>query len=124
MRRIADTVSDAVRYKEFSPTGAPSPCSLSTAASVCSLTMNPEFKDQADAIYRDRVRRARALTPVERLTDALEMLDEVWTTMRAGIRSQFPHADETEVHRIFQARLRRLRQVSDAGIFRPVEPAT
>ena len=79
--------------------------------------MNPEFKDLADSIYRDRVRRARELTPAERLTDALEMLDRVWATMRGGIQAQFPKADEAEVHRIFQARLRRLRQVSDHGIY-------
>ncbi len=43
--------------------------------------------------------------------------------MEAGIRHQFPGADDDEVRRILRERIDRLRRVEEYGIYRRVEDA-
>ena len=83
--------------------------------------MNPEFKDLADAIYRDRVRRARSMTPGERIVEGMQLFDGVLKRMEGGVRSQFPQATESEVRDILDKRLLRLRQVADYRLIERVK---
>ena len=53
----------------------------------------------------DRVRRARAASPEEKLLDGPRLFDRVCRIMKDGIRMQFPDADEEEVRRILLQRL-------------------
>jgi len=86
--------------------------------------MNPEFKELADDLYRRRVLRARALTPEQRLTATLDLMEETRPMVKAGIQALHPQASEEEVRAILRERLRRLRRVSDAGLFhRPTQAA-
>lgn len=75
----------------------------------------------ADAIYRDRVERARRQPSWEKFQDALRLHDEVIQRNKAGIRHQFPDADEARVHEILLERLKKLRQVHERGLYRPIE---
>ena len=82
--------------------------------------MNPEFKELADDLYHRRVLRARAMTVEERLLEALELQDCANAMMRGSVKLQFPDASESEVDRITLERKRRLRSVSDRGIYRTI----
>ncbi|WP_395745681.1 hypothetical protein [Prosthecobacter sp.] len=82
--------------------------------------MNPEFKELADDIYRRRVLRARAMTPGERLAEALELTDQMLEMVKAGMQAMHPEADEAEINRLLEQQRERLRRVSDHGIFQPV----
>ncbi|MCK4341053.1 MAG: hypothetical protein KAY37_04940 [Phycisphaerae bacterium] len=67
-----------------------------------------------DALYREEVAHARAMSIEEKLRAGGELFDEVCERMRAGIRSQFPDADGENVEQILRRRLdiiRHLEQV-------------
>jgi hypothetical protein len=84
------------------------------------MTSHPDaaqLKELQDAIYREKVLRARKMTESERLAAALEQIDFAFIAMRDGVRMQFPHADEAEVERVLAARLEKLRRMDDRGLF-------
>lgn len=85
--------------------------------------MNPEFKELADDIYRRRVLRARALTPEQRLLHVFELQDEANAMMMGGVTLQFPNASPAEAVAILSERRRRLRVVSDHGLYRATAAA-
>ena len=58
-----------------------------------------------DDIYRERILRARATSPEEKLLDGPRLFDRVCRTMKDGIRMQFPDADEEEVRQTLLQRL-------------------
>lgn len=76
-----------------------------------------EIRETADAIYREKVRRARALTVGERVATGIELFEGALGMMRDGIRHQFPAASPEEVEDRLGARLKRLRQVGEAGLY-------
>ena len=78
----------------------------------------------ADAIYRDRVARARRQPSWQKFRDALQLHDEVIQRNKAGIRHQFPDADESRVHEILLQRMQRLRRVQEQGLYQPVEESS
>jgi len=59
-----------------------------------------------DASYNDRVERSQRMSPEERFYGTLEMIDLSRELMLAGIRMQFPDADDARVREIFTERLR------------------
>ena len=67
--------------------------------------MPGEFQSLADAIYRDRIRRARATPPEERLLDGALLFDFACGQTLAGIRHQHPDWDEAQVRRDLLRRL-------------------
>ena len=82
--------------------------------------MESDIKALADAIYVDRVRRARALSIGERIDTSIELFEGSLGLMRDGIRAQFPEKSAQEVETILRQRLRRLRQIHEQGIYRPL----
>lgn len=82
--------------------------------------MSEPTKELADAIFRDRVLRARKTPPEQRMKDAFELYERACGLMRDGIRHQFPDADEAEVEAILRKRLKRLRQIEEHGIYHDV----
>lgn len=82
-----------------------------------------QIKELADAIYVEKIRRARAMPRSKKMGWGGILFGEVCGRMRAGIRSQFPQADEAEVESILRKRLDRLAAVEEAGIFRKPETA-
>jgi hypothetical protein len=62
-------------------------------------------KALADEIYRDRVELARRTPPADKVLGSLEQFEITTKIMVAGIRSQFPDADEHRVQEILRERL-------------------
>ncbi len=71
-----------------------------------------------DEIYRERVMRAREMSPSDRVREGLALFDRTCCVMADGIRHQFPDADEQRVGEILRQRLdlaRRLDAPSGEG---------
>ena len=69
-------------------------------------------KELIDAIYRERVLRARRTPPEEKILAGPRLFDYACRITKDGIRSQHPDASEQEVEQILLQRLalrRRLR---------------
>ncbi len=72
-----------------------------------------DLESLQDDIYREKVLRARAMTPREKLSATFELTNQVLKRMRAGAMWQLKIEDE-DVGRLENAkRIARLRQVSD-----------
>jgi hypothetical protein len=71
-----------------------------------------------DAIFLEKVRRARLIPPGEKLFNGLELFEEVEERMRAGVRQQFPGVSEEEIEQRLRQRFARLRQIEEHGIYR------
>jgi hypothetical protein len=79
-------------------------------------------KELIDAIYRERVLRARATPPEEKLLDGPRLFDQACRIMRDGIRDQYPDADERRVQEILLERLALLRRLEEPPtLFQPLE---
>jgi hypothetical protein len=63
------------------------------------------IKELADAIFRERVRRAREMSPEEKLMAGPRLFDMACKVMADGIRDQYPDADEEQVQKILRERL-------------------
>jgi hypothetical protein len=82
--------------------------------------MDDTIKPLADAIYADKVRRARRLSIAERIGTGFELFEGAVGLMRDGVHSQHPSMAAPEVDALIRRRLRRLRQVADFAVYRPV----
>jgi hypothetical protein len=76
-----------------------------------------DIKPLADAIYADKVRRARNAPFSQKMGWGPELFAEACVRMRAGIRYQFPDATEEDLGALLLQRLKRLRQVAEHGIY-------
>lgn len=56
-------------------------------------------------LFRDRVRRARAMPPEEKLLAGARLFAYACRITKAGIRSQYPDADDQSVQAILSRRL-------------------
>ncbi len=78
------------------------------------------MKSMQDTIYRDKVLRARAMTSAERLDEALELSNDIYTWMLDGAKVQcgLPTDEEgwAEVLNLPQ----RLRRVHEHALYKPV----
>lgn len=81
--------------------------------------MESEFKPLADAIYRERVLRARRTPPEERLLDGVRLYDQALERMRMGVQLQHPEAGAEEVERLLVGRIWKMWRISDHGFYRP-----
>jgi len=67
--------------------------------------MNPEFQPLADAIYRERVLRARAVPPERRILEGPQLFDFACSASLAGLRQEMPGATDAELRRGLRRRL-------------------
>jgi hypothetical protein len=74
----------------------------------------------ADAIYRDKVLRARAQTMDDRLRDGFECFALSCRLMADGVRQQFHLTDDAAVWQKVRERLDIVRRIEEHGIYRPV----
>jgi hypothetical protein len=70
-------------------------------------------KQLQDELYRQKVRQARSMTPAERVRASFELTDFALNVMAAGVRAQFPAADEHAVQRIVRQRIDRVRRLEE-----------
>lgn len=59
-------------------------------------TPPPETQRLIDELYREELREARAMAPEQKLLLGEELFAFAWSITLAGIRNQFPEADEAE----------------------------
>ena len=65
----------------------------------------------ADALYREEVARARAMSPGERLLEGPRLFDRACRVMADGIRHRHPDFDDDAVRAQLEAQLARVRSV-------------
>jgi hypothetical protein len=58
-----------------------------------------------EELYREEVLEARTRQPDQKLLDGPRLFHRVCSIMEAGIRDQYPDADDCEVRRILDERL-------------------
>ncbi|MCX6874191.1 MAG: hypothetical protein NTW21_10345 [Verrucomicrobia bacterium] len=82
---------------------------------------NPDAMKALQAeIYRDKVLRARAMTPAERLEEALELSNDIYAWMLDGAKAQCGLSSDEEGWDEVQRRLQRLRRVHESKLYKPV----
>ena len=81
------------------------------------MSMEESIPALTDAIFREKVLRARKMTVAERFETGIELFGKGLAQMRSGVRHQFPDASDDEVRTILRARLRRSRQLDEHGLF-------
>lgn len=78
-------------------------------------------KELQDAIYRERILRARAMTPAERLVAAFECSDFSLKLAHGVAMSQKKLTNEDEGWEEVGRRVDRLRRLHDQGFYQPVD---
>ncbi len=76
--------------------------------------MEPD-RELIDRLFRERVQRARAMSPEEKLLAGPRLLDRSCRIMADGIRDEFPDADEARVQEILRQRLDLARRLENGG---------
>ncbi len=76
--------------------------------------MDEDIRKLADALYRERVLRARRTPPEERILEGPKLFDLACEFTRAGIRSEQPGASEAEVEECLRRRLRLQRRLEQS----------
>ncbi|HEY4260948.1 MAG TPA: hypothetical protein VGM98_12340 [Schlesneria sp.] len=79
-----------------------------------------ESKALMDAIFVDRVRRARQRSMGEKMLDGPRLFDLNCQIMRSSIRAQFPGHDAEQVEQELRRRLAIARRIDEAGIYTDV----
>jgi hypothetical protein len=77
--------------------------------------MPGDFQPLADALYRERVLRARRTPPEERVLEGPRLFDYACTVTLAGLRSDLPNASETELRQALHRRLEIARKLEFAN---------
>ena len=67
-------------------------------------------KELIDELDRERVEKARQMSPEEKFFGGARLFDRSCRIMADGIRSQFPEADEHRVQEILRERLALVRR--------------
>lgn len=71
-------------------------------------------QELVDAIYKERVLRARRTPPEEKLRAGPELFDLVCRIMLDGLRNENPGADEEQLRKLLTARLALLKKLENA----------
>ena len=90
-RAIAGPLPRPLRFYDLGPQGCVMP----------QETSNP----LADALFQDKVRQARDMSPENKFMAGAELFDLACEIARAGIRSQCPDLDDAGVERALGERL-------------------
>jgi hypothetical protein len=74
---------------------------------------NEKIKALADAIYKDKIARARAKDPVEKLLDGFRLHEYACGITLAGIRNQNPGISDADALRILKERVALQRRMDE-----------
>jgi hypothetical protein len=72
------------------------------------------IKELVDDLYRERVIRARAIPPEQKLLAGARLFEDVCERMSAGLRDENPEADEVTIQELLRCRLDFLRRLRSA----------
>jgi hypothetical protein len=81
-----------------------------------------EIDALAAAIYRDRVLRARAEDPCEKLMEGFRLFESSLTFMKLGVEAEIGSNDPEAVARGVQQRFDTVRKMREHGLYRPWNP--
>jgi hypothetical protein len=73
-------------------------------------------RELIDAIYRDRVLRARRTPEAQKLLAGAELFEGACRRMADGLRDENPGADEAEIQELLHRRLALLRRLRSADV--------
>jgi hypothetical protein len=76
------------------------------------------LKTLQDEIYRDKVLRARAMSPTERMDEALELSNDIYTWMLDGAKSQCGLTTDEEGWAEVQRRLKTLHGLHEKSLYK------
>lgn len=79
-----------------------------------------DLRELQSQIYRDKVIRARSMTPGERLDEALELSNDIFSWMLDGAKNQCGLVSDEDGWAEVERRLARLRRIHEAGLYQPV----
>ena len=82
--------------------------------------MEPATANLDDALFREKVLRARQQTPSEKWGICFELHELAIATMQAGIAAQHPDLDDAGIAAELDRRLRIRRQIEEYGIYVPI----
>lgn len=85
--------------------------------------IDPALAALQDAIWRDKVLQARAMTPEERFEGGLEQTNFVMRLMLDGTMSQLGISDPARGWHELRLRMDRLRKAADHGFYSESSPA-
>jgi hypothetical protein len=71
-------------------------------------------------IYRDKVLRSRAMTPAERLAEALELSNDIYSWMLDGAKAQCRLPSDEDGWAEVQRRLQTLRRLHESKLYKPL----
>jgi len=79
------------------------------------MPVNPmqPTRELIDELYRERVQRARTMSPEDKFLAGARLFDRSCRIMADGIRAQFPDADERRVQEILRERLALARRLEE-----------
>ena len=80
-----------------------------------------ELTAMQESIYRDKVLRARGMTNSERLSEALELSNDIYFWMLDGAKAQCGLESDAEGWEEVERRMLRLRRVQEAGLYQPLD---
>ena len=86
--------------------------------------MNAKFQDLADTLYWEKVERARAMKPEERMVEGVRMFDRECEAMRLEILRTNPTFSEADVAKEIRRRLNEADAENEATHYRPVSART
>ncbi|HVS37017.1 MAG TPA: hypothetical protein VMS17_15760 [Gemmataceae bacterium] len=72
-------------------------------------------KELIDALFRERVLRARRTPPEEKLLDGPRLFDLACRIMADGLRDEYPDADEQRIQELLAQRLELLRRLEESA---------
>jgi hypothetical protein len=72
--------------------------------SFCGLKIMELTQELVDAIYRERVLRARVTSPEQKLLDCFRLFEFTYRIMSDGIRNENPRADERQIQELVSRR--------------------
>jgi hypothetical protein len=80
-----------------------------------------DYQPLIDAIFLDKVARAKARSMEEKILDGPRLFDENCAFMRSAIGAQFPELNEAQIEDELRRRLAIAREIDSADIYRDVE---
>jgi hypothetical protein len=84
--------------------------------------MNSEFQPLADALYWEKVERARRTPPEERMLEGVRMFDRECDMMRLEILKLNPNYSETDVSQEIHRRLKEAEAENEANFYHATPP--
>jgi hypothetical protein len=74
----------------------------------------------AATLYREKVQRARAQDPCEKLMDGFRMFESALAFTKAGVAAELQSNEESAIMKGVLDRFDKVRKVREAGLYRPV----